>query len=91
MTQLLLGPRIQTTRLFTPPSHKPKEFGEDLKPTRLLGGAFRRCSPIHDENPPFIVQKPPFMTKTRHSWTTATSPEVKGGLERGEQMILSHL
>ena len=74
-TQLLLGPRIQTTRLSTPPEHKPREFGEDPHSQRPLGGAQRRCRPVHDENPPLIVQKPPFMAKTRHSWTTAASRE----------------
>jgi len=75
MTQLLLEQRIQTTRLLTPPKHKPREFGEDPRSRRPLGGTLRRCRPVHDENPPFIAEKPPFMAKSCHSWTTATSRE----------------
>jgi hypothetical protein len=68
----MLGPRSLITRLLTllvPVS----EFGEGPNSWRLLGGALRRCFPVHSKNPPFIAEKPPFMAKTRNSWTTAMS------------------
>ena len=56
-TQFLLGPRIQTTRLLTPPKHRPREFGEGP----IMKNRFRRTLDLDR------AEAPPFMSKTDHS------------------------
>ena len=57
MTQLLLGPRIQTTRLLTPPKHRPREFGEGP----IMKNRLRRTLDLDR------AAAPPLMSKTDHS------------------------